>query len=131
VRSGTAQIGKWVRETRDITADYQKLFGKSPTSPLQAVGVMADSDNTHSSARVQYRNIEIILGTQLSAEAYERKAQAHWASRFIPKISVSSSSVTNTFQKGTTGVKHMFSSIWQGVTGGEATADEDVSDKSF
>ena len=48
LKSGTAQVGQWVRERRDIEADFNRLFGAeaSEVPPLAAVAIGADADNT-------------------------------------------------------------------------------------
>ena len=48
LKSGTAQVGQWMRERRDIEADFNRLFGSeaSEVPPLAAVAIGADADNT-------------------------------------------------------------------------------------
>lgn len=50
VRNAPPADGGWAEESRDIAADYRKLFGKAPSCDIQAVAVMADSDNSRSQA---------------------------------------------------------------------------------
>lgn len=50
LQSGTARLGKWVDERRDVVADYKRMFGdESPDQVPDIIGVaiQADSDNTH------------------------------------------------------------------------------------
>ena len=67
VESGPSS-GKWVKETRDIIKDYEMLFGKKPKTPLHAVGIMSDSDNTETSSHAQFRNIEILIPQGMTSE---------------------------------------------------------------
>jgi hypothetical protein len=55
VRSGAAELGKWVRETRNVERDFTRLFGAAP-STLLGVGVESHSeDAAHAS--------EVFVGT--------------------------------------------------------------------
>ena len=49
VRSGTADLGKWITERRNVAEDYKKIFGEAPDSP-GAISLAIDSDDTASSA---------------------------------------------------------------------------------
>ena len=49
VRSGTADLGKWITERRNVAEDYRKIFGEAPDSP-GAISLAIDSDDTASSA---------------------------------------------------------------------------------
>ncbi|MEK7701302.1 MAG: DUF3047 domain-containing protein [candidate division NC10 bacterium] len=49
VRSGTADLGKWLTERRNVVEDYRKIYGEEPESP-GAVSIAIDSDDTTSSA---------------------------------------------------------------------------------
>ena len=49
LESGSAKVGQWVAERRDLAADFQRLFGAESGGeprPLIGVGVGADADNT-------------------------------------------------------------------------------------
>ena len=46
VRSGP-NGGQWMRERRDVLADYQRIFGEAPR-PIKWVGFEAHSNDTHS-----------------------------------------------------------------------------------
>ena len=59
---------KWVKETRDIVKDYEMLFGRKPKTPLHAVGIMSDSDNTRTSSHAQFKNIEISIPQGMTSE---------------------------------------------------------------
>jgi hypothetical protein len=58
VASGTEGLGRWQAHQRDIAADFKLAFGEAP-GPLVGVGVMTDSDNTHSFAEARYRQIVV------------------------------------------------------------------------
>jgi hypothetical protein len=49
VRSGTADVGKWVTERRNVAEDFRKIFGEAPDAP-GAVSISIDSNDTHSTA---------------------------------------------------------------------------------
>lgn len=49
VRSGGADLGRWLTERRNLADDYQKVYGESPENP-GAVAIAIDSNDTHSSA---------------------------------------------------------------------------------
>ncbi len=49
VRSGEADLGRWLSEQRNVYADYKKLFNEEPPEAGR-VSVMIDSDNTKSAA---------------------------------------------------------------------------------
>ncbi len=47
VRSGTADLGQWVTERRNVRDDFKKIYGEDPDDPA-AVSVSIDSNDTHS-----------------------------------------------------------------------------------
>ena len=53
LESGIGRLGQWIGETVDVRNDYQRLFG-SAAPLIQAIGILTDSDNTHSIARADY-----------------------------------------------------------------------------
>jgi DUF3047 family protein len=56
VESGDAGAGEWRNEARDVRADFRRAFGEEP-GPLSAIGVLTDSDNTHSHAEAWYGDL--------------------------------------------------------------------------
>lgn len=56
VRSGSTRVGEWVRERRNVWADYRRIFGEEPP-PVNGVALMTDTDNTADSARAYYGDI--------------------------------------------------------------------------
>jgi hypothetical protein len=49
LRSGTRDLGQWLSERRDVTADYRTIFGEEPGDP-GFVSLSIDSNDTRSSA---------------------------------------------------------------------------------
>jgi hypothetical protein len=50
VRSGTAELGRWVTEVRNVHDDYTQIYGEAPSEEVGAVSVAIDSNDTRSSA---------------------------------------------------------------------------------
>lgn len=61
--SGKKQIKTWVTHERDITSDFQKVFGHETETipPLIAIVVGADSDNTLSSSLGYVGDITLVM----------------------------------------------------------------------
>ena len=49
VESGSAKLGQWITEQRNVVEDFKKIYGAEPESP-GAVSISIDSDDTRSSA---------------------------------------------------------------------------------
>jgi hypothetical protein len=49
VRSGSANLGKWLTESRNVREDFKKVYGKEPDNP-GAVSISIDTNDTHSVA---------------------------------------------------------------------------------
>jgi hypothetical protein len=49
VRSGTADLGKWLTESRNVVDDFRKIYNEAPDDPA-AVSVSIDSNDTHSTS---------------------------------------------------------------------------------
>jgi len=60
VESGDAKAGQWIKEERDLLADYRLLFGTDPPE-AEAIAIMTDTDNTGETAESWYG--EIVLST--------------------------------------------------------------------
>lgn len=54
--SGPQRLRQWLHYERDLRADFERAFGEPP-GPLQAVGIMTDSDNTQGRTRAWYGRI--------------------------------------------------------------------------
>jgi hypothetical protein len=53
LRSGAADVGRWVMESRDVVEDYRRLFGGEPPR-IAGVAVMTDTDDTGERAVAWY-----------------------------------------------------------------------------
>jgi len=56
MRSGSADLGKWLTERRNVAEDYQKIYGGQPDAP-GVISVAIDSDDTSSSAESYFGSI--------------------------------------------------------------------------
>jgi hypothetical protein len=56
VRSGPADVGKWLTERRNVADDYRKIYGEQPDGP-GAISIAIDSDDTSSSAESYFGRI--------------------------------------------------------------------------
>lgn len=59
LESGPGQLGQWLDYERDVRADFEKAFGE-PAGALLSVGIMTDSDNTHSQAQAWYGPLALL-----------------------------------------------------------------------
>jgi Protein of unknown function (DUF3047) len=50
VRSGPADLGKWITETRNVFEDYRRIYGEEPSEPVGAVSVAIDSNDVKGTA---------------------------------------------------------------------------------
>ncbi len=57
LRSGDELAGQWQFESRDVAADFQKLFGIE-VNTIEGIAIMVDADNTGQSAVAQFGAIE-------------------------------------------------------------------------
>jgi len=56
VRSGSADLGKWLTERRNVAEDYRKIYGGQPDNPA-VISLAIDSDDTSSSAESFFGSI--------------------------------------------------------------------------
>ncbi|VVE45808.1 hypothetical protein PEP31012_04431 [Pandoraea eparura] len=61
VAGGDASLGKWQTFSRNVAADYERIFHETP-GKLLGYGVFTDSDNTHSSAHAWYGDVRFSAG---------------------------------------------------------------------
>ena len=61
VRSGPAEVGRWVTETRNVLDDYRRLFGGQPPR-IAGVAVMTDTDDTGERAVAWYDALAFLAG---------------------------------------------------------------------
>jgi Protein of unknown function (DUF3047) len=50
VRSGPADMGRWLTETRNVYEDYKQIYGEEPPEEIGLVSLAIDSNDTRSSA---------------------------------------------------------------------------------
>ncbi len=58
VESGREHVGEWRTATRNIAEDYRQCFGGQPPEAV-AIGLMTDTDNTHSQAMAAFDDVTI------------------------------------------------------------------------
>ena len=58
VRSGGADAGRWLAESRDLVADYRAFFGEPPRR-IDAVAVLVDTDNTGLEAEAWFAELSL------------------------------------------------------------------------
>jgi len=56
VRSGTAGLGQWAEQSRDIVEDYKTIYGEEPANP-HAIALSIDTNDTHSTAEALFGRI--------------------------------------------------------------------------
>ena len=56
LQSGTAKLGRWVQEKRNVRDDLNVLFGKD-VDHIDAIAIMVDADNTRQSASASFGDI--------------------------------------------------------------------------
>jgi hypothetical protein len=59
VRSGPAELGRWLTERRNVAEDYRRIFGEEPDRP-GAVSLSIDSNDTHSSAEALFGALSFV-----------------------------------------------------------------------
>jgi hypothetical protein len=58
LRSGPAEAGRWVSESRDVAADFRDAFGR-PAPSISGVAVSADTDQTHESVTAWFGDLRL------------------------------------------------------------------------
>jgi hypothetical protein len=58
VESGEDHVGQWLSFSRNLVEDYRRAFGEMP-GPIVSVGVMTDSNATHSRITARYGDIAL------------------------------------------------------------------------
>ncbi|VVE50520.1 DUF3047 domain-containing protein [Pandoraea fibrosis] len=56
VAGGEASLGKWQTFSRNVAADYERIYKEKP-GKLLGYGIFTDSDNTHASAHAWYADV--------------------------------------------------------------------------
>jgi hypothetical protein len=62
VESGNGRAGEWITEQRDVTADWHRLFPGKSMPKIVGVGVLTDTDSTHTQVTANYADIELDSG---------------------------------------------------------------------
>ena len=57
VRSGPADLGKWLTESRNVLEDYKKIYGEVPGEDVGAISIAIDSNDTNSTAESYFGEI--------------------------------------------------------------------------
>jgi len=57
VRSGEADLGKWITEIRNVCEDYKRIYGEAPGEKMEALSLGIDSDDTKSTAEAFFGEI--------------------------------------------------------------------------
>ena len=57
VRSGGADLGKWLTETRNVYEDYKRIYGEEPGESVGVVSISSNSQNTNSRAAALFGEI--------------------------------------------------------------------------
>ena len=55
---GVGDVGSWREHEADPVADFLRIWGREPSDPITAVGVMQDTDQTGSRAVADLRKLE-------------------------------------------------------------------------
>lgn len=77
VHAGTKDLGKWVKEERNIYEDYKKAFRKTPRLDVGAIAIMTNSDNSQSISEACYADIKV---------GYEKIEEKPQEKKFINRI---------------------------------------------
>ena len=62
LESGDSRAGEWITEQREVTADWRRLFPGRAMPKVIAIGVLTDTDSTHTEATGDYASIELFSG---------------------------------------------------------------------
>jgi len=57
VRSGDADLGKWITQTRNVLEDYRRIYGEEPKESVGAVSISINSQNGGSRAESYFGEI--------------------------------------------------------------------------
>ncbi|MGE5645075.1 MAG: DUF3047 domain-containing protein [Acidobacteriota bacterium] len=56
-QSGPAQLSQWITETRNVAADYERVFGRRPTQRVKGIRLQINSQHTGTSAESFFGDI--------------------------------------------------------------------------
>jgi hypothetical protein len=57
VRSGDADLGRWLTETRNVLDDYKRIYGEAPGEDVGAISISINSQNTATRAESSFGEI--------------------------------------------------------------------------
>jgi hypothetical protein len=57
VRSGEADLGKWLTETRNVREDYRRIYGEEPGERIEGISLTINSQNTGTRAEAYFGEI--------------------------------------------------------------------------
>jgi len=67
LESGSAKVGLWVSESRDVAADFRRAFGEEPPM-VNGVALAADTDNTGESVVSHFGDVRFLSAPGLPRE---------------------------------------------------------------
>ena len=56
MRSGDSEVNTWVREKRNVKADFQQFLGR-PVRYINMIALMSDTDNSGANVSAEYGDI--------------------------------------------------------------------------
>jgi Protein of unknown function (DUF3047) len=62
VRSGPADLGKWLTERRNVWDDYRRIYGEDPAEDVGAISIGIDSDDVNGKAESYFGRIAFLKG---------------------------------------------------------------------
>jgi hypothetical protein len=62
LESGNGRAGEWISEERNVTADWHRLFPGRKMPRIVGIGVLTDTDSTHTQVLAHYADMELESG---------------------------------------------------------------------
>jgi hypothetical protein len=62
LESGNGRAREWITEKRDVSADWRRLFPGKAMPKIVGIGVLTDTDSTHTQVTANYSDIELDSG---------------------------------------------------------------------
>jgi hypothetical protein len=69
LRSGPADLGRWLTERRNVREDFERAYGEAPPEGPAAVSLSTDANDTRSTAAALYGRIAFVAPTAGAAAA--------------------------------------------------------------
>jgi len=60
VKSGGARLGQWIREHRNVIADFRRAFGRDPPETVEVIALFTDNDQTGEPVEAYYGAIRAL-----------------------------------------------------------------------